>query len=43
MDADSQKMGVGITGVVLVAAIFVFFSLGRSFLPPFNEVHLRLM
>lgn len=25
------------TGVILVATIVVFFSLGRSFLPPFNE------
>ena len=32
-----KKWVLGITGVVLVAAIFVFFSLGRSFLPPFNE------
>lgn len=28
---------LGSTGVVLVATLFVFFSLGRSFLPAFNE------
>jgi Cu(I)/Ag(I) efflux system membrane protein CusA/SilA len=28
---------LGVTGGVLVASLFVFSSLGRSFLPPFNE------
>jgi len=32
-----QKWVLGVTGVVLVASIMVFFTLGRSFLPPFNE------
>ncbi|MGV8139173.1 MAG: efflux RND transporter permease subunit [Mangrovibacterium sp.] len=32
-----KKWVLGVTGVVLVAAIIVFFTLGRSFLPPFNE------
>lgn len=32
-----QKWVLGVTGVVLVASIIVFFTLGRSFLPPFNE------
>ncbi len=28
---------VGVTGVLLVATLAVFFTLGRNFLPPFNE------
>ena len=28
---------LGVTGVLLVLALVAFFSLGRSFLPPFNE------
>jgi Cu(I)/Ag(I) efflux system membrane protein CusA/SilA len=32
-----KKWVLGVTGGVLVAAIIVFFTLGRSFLPPFNE------
>ena len=32
-----QKWVLGITGGVLVAAVIMFFTLGRSFLPPFNE------
>jgi len=32
-----QKWVLGVTGVVLIASIMVFFTLGRSFLPPFNE------
>ena len=28
---------LGVTGGVLVAAVIMFFTLGRSFLPPFNE------
>ena len=28
---------LGVTGVLLVVALVAFFSLGRSFLPPFNE------
>lgn len=32
-----KKWVIGTTSVVLVASLIVFFSLGRSFLPPFNE------
>ena len=32
-----KKWVLGGTGGILVVAILVFFSLGRSFLPPFNE------
>jgi len=32
-----QKWVLGVTGGFLVASIIVFFTLGRSFLPPFNE------
>ena len=32
-----QKWVLGVTGGVLVASLIVFFTLGRSFLPPFNE------
>lgn len=32
-----KKWVLGITGGVLVAAVIMFFTLGRSFLPPFNE------
>lgn len=32
-----KKWVLGGTGVVLVIAVIIFFSLGRSFLPPFNE------
>ena len=32
-----KKWVLGTTGAILVAAVIVFFSLGRSFLPPFNE------
>jgi Cu(I)/Ag(I) efflux system membrane protein CusA/SilA len=32
-----KKWVLGTTGGVLVAAIIIFFTLGRSFLPPFNE------
>jgi len=32
-----QKWVLGITGGVLIASMIVFFTLGRSFLPPFNE------
>jgi len=32
-----KKMVLGVTAGILVTAIIVFFSLGRSFLPPFNE------
>lgn len=34
---NHKKWVIGTTGVVLVASLIVFFSLGRSFLPPFNE------
>lgn len=34
---NHKKWVLGITGGVLVASIIVFFTLGRSFLPPFNE------
>lgn len=32
-----QKIVIGTTLVLFVAALVVFFNLGRSFLPPFNE------
>ncbi len=32
-----KKWALGVTGLVLIFAIAVFFSLGRSFLPSFNE------
>ncbi len=32
-----KRLVLGVTGAVLVATLFVFFSLGRSFLPSFNE------
>ena len=32
-----QKWVLGVTGGVLVASLIIFFTLGRSFLPPFNE------
>ena len=32
-----KKWVLGVTGGVLVASLIVFFTLGRSFLPPFNE------
>ena len=32
-----KKWVLGITGVFLVISIIMFFTLGRSFLPPFNE------
>lgn len=32
-----KKWVLGVTGGVLVVSLFVFSSLGRSFLPPFNE------
>lgn len=32
-----QKKVLGVTAVLLVSAIVVFFTLGRNFLPPFNE------
>ncbi|MCP9611573.1 efflux RND transporter permease subunit [Coprobacter tertius] len=32
-----KKVVLGSTGGLLIAAIIVFFTLGRSFLPPFNE------
>ena len=34
---NHKKWVIGTTSVVLVASLIVFFSLGRSFLPPFNE------
>lgn len=32
-----QKFVLGGTGVLLVSALILFFTLGRNFLPPFNE------
>lgn len=32
-----RKLALGITGALFVAAIIGFFTLGRSFMPPFNE------
>lgn len=34
---DHQKKVLGITGLLLISAIVIFFTLGRNFLPPFNE------
>lgn len=34
---ERQKVVLTITGVLLVSAIVIFFTLGRNFLPPFNE------
>lgn len=34
---DHQKKVVGITGILLLSAIIIFFTFGRNFLPPFNE------
>ena len=34
---NHRKLVLGGTGVVLVATVVIFFTLGRSFLPPFNE------
>lgn len=33
----NQKLVLGITGALLVSAIVIIFTLGRNFLPPFNE------
>lgn len=33
----NQKLVLGITGALLVSAVVIFFTLGRNFLPPFNE------
>lgn len=32
-----QKKVLAITGLLLISAIVIFFTLGRNFLPPFNE------
>lgn len=34
---DHQKKVIGITVALLISAIVIFFTLGRNFLPPFNE------
>jgi len=34
---EKQKLVLGITGVLLLSAIIIFFTFGRNFLPPFNE------
>lgn len=34
---EHQKKVLAVTGVLLVSAIIIFFTLGRNFLPPFNE------
>lgn len=34
---NRKRVVISITGALLVLALVVFFSLGRSFLPPFNE------
>lgn len=37
-----KKIMLGFTGTALVAALVIFFTLGRSFLPPFNEGSLTI-
>lgn len=34
---DNKKIVLGATGVLLVSALIIFFTLGRNFLPAFNE------
>ncbi|MDR2948903.1 MAG: CusA/CzcA family heavy metal efflux RND transporter [Prevotella sp.] len=34
---EKQKIVLGITGLLLLSAIIIFFTFGRNFLPPFNE------
>lgn len=34
---DNRKTVLGITSILFIGAVVVFFTLGRSFLPPFNE------
>jgi Cu(I)/Ag(I) efflux system membrane protein CusA/SilA len=34
---EKQKIVLGVTGLVLISAIAIFFTFGRNFLPPFNE------
>ncbi len=34
---NCKKYVLGVTGVILIATLIIFFSLGRSFLPSFNE------
>ncbi|MFV0419744.1 MAG: efflux RND transporter permease subunit [Dysgonomonas sp.] len=34
---QKQKIVLGITGLLLLSAIIIFFTFGRNFLPPFNE------
>lgn len=34
---EKQKIVLGITSVLLLSAIIIFFTFGRNFLPPFNE------
>lgn len=34
---EKQKIVLGVTGLLLLSAVIVFFTFGRNFLPPFNE------
>lgn len=34
---ENQKKVLVVTGLMLISAIVIFFTLGRNFLPPFNE------
>jgi len=34
---EKQKIVLGVTGLLLLSAIIIFFTFGRNFLPPFNE------
>lgn len=34
---QKQKIVLGITGLLLLSAVIIFFTFGRNFLPPFNE------
>ncbi len=34
---EKQKIVLGVTGLLLLSAVIIFFTFGRNFLPPFNE------